>query len=73
MARRFQQETTADRVSAAMTRAGYSAVSVSEATGIPVDGLTDRLTGRVMFTVGDLGKVGGFLRLRPSLLIGADA
>lgn len=73
MDRRRTQSTTAQRVSAAIARAGVDVPSVSKATGIPLIDLSDRLNGNQEFTVNELGDVGGFLRVHPADLIGAAA
>jgi hypothetical protein len=69
MARRTRLATTANPVADAIARAGATASSVSAATGIPEATLSTPME----MTVEQLGKVGGFLHVRPSELIGEAA
>jgi len=68
MERRFFAATPATQVAAAAARAGETVTSISEATGIPLSALTGA-DNSAELTVSDLGRVGGFLRVRPSELI----
>ena len=52
----------ARRVNLAIREAGYDAHSVAQAADITTSELEDRLSGRVDFQLGELVRVGGFLR-----------
>lgn len=46
--------------------AGETPASVSAATGIPLNDLSDYLQGKSDISIDNLGKVGGFLHISPS-------
>lgn len=73
MDRRAATDQIAANVRAAVTRVGAPTQSISEATGIPVDDLTSRLSGEEELTVDQLVNVGGFLRVPASLLTAVSA
>jgi hypothetical protein len=73
MERRTSAEITATAVAEAISVAGHSPFSVSKATDIPLSVLCDRLSGRSVFTVSELGRVGGFLCVSPANLFGVAA
>jgi len=60
------------RVADASERAGVSAASISEATGIPVADLTSRLKAEEI-SVNDLWVLGGLFRVPAASLVGAVA
>ena len=68
MARRFSHEVLGNTVQKAMQRQLVATETLSEATDLPVADLNARLYGVVPFTVGELAKVGGFLRIPASVL-----
>lgn len=69
MDRRNLDATVTATVTEAMTRAGMSVASVSQATDIPVADLSDALHGEGSLTVRQLAKVGGLFRVSPANLL----
>lgn len=59
----------ARRVSLAIREAGSDVPSVAQAADITIPDLEDRLSGRVDFELGELVRVGGFLRIPVSRFI----
>lgn len=73
MGRRNYSTVTTAKVVEAIDLAGESLGSVARATDTPVSDLRQLLNSERPITVGDLGRVGGFLRIRPSALVGGAA
>ena len=66
MERRTPNPNPAAVLAATISGAGETAASVSSATGIPLNDLSDYLSGASDISIDDLGKVGGFLHISPS-------
>lgn len=73
MDRRSITKTVAATIAAASERAGATASSIAEATGIPADDVRSKLSGAEEFTVNELGMLGGLFRVPAADLIGAVA
>jgi hypothetical protein len=70
MERRAQQFSPAEKVAAALDARGIDAATLSEATDIPLPVLRSALADPSVWTMDQLGRVGGFLRIHPIELIG---
>lgn len=66
MQRRTDSETVAQSVTDVMAARDVSPSTLSQATGIPVSTLRERLDNQSDFTWGELLDVGGFFALSPS-------